>query len=448
MIRRSSLLVAAAVAVVLLGSAAAAAPAPAAQPPAHLGAAQLVDSAHANVDLRWLGGVGALVLGGLLLLLYVYRRRLYILEWTVGWLFLAAALFLAARDSPSAHVHALAVGLSQFLSVCSGLTFVVSVDSFRQRARIHRGYLLALLPLFIWFMLAPLALGTWPVLVPGFLIAAGALATAGVGYLSLLRRTRLLGAGLVGLTFILVAASNVWFTASASRLSAGFSVQVFALTALLYIFAGLGMHLMVFEDMTYELRRTNRRLESAQGELRRLVITDGLTGSYNRRHFEEVIAREIERHERYRLPLSLVFVDIDRFKAVNDSLGHEAGDQVLKYVADFLTKHVRRPDSVFRWGGDEFLILISCDEEAAERKGLELQQQFAASAQAARLPPGLGLSVGCVEMPADEHDVMELVKTADARMYRDKARTRPRRTRSFPAPAPEPAAAPRRRSRS
>ena len=269
-----------------------------------------------------------------------------------------------------------------------------------------------------------------------------------MGYLSLLRRTRLLGAGLVGITFILVAVSNVWLTASASRLSTGFSIQVFAVTALLYIFAGLGMHLMVFEDMTYELRRTNRRLESAQGELRRLVITDVLTGCYNRRHFEEVIGHEIERHKKYRIPLSLVFVDIDRFKAVNDSLGHEAGDHVLKHVAGFLTQHVRGADYVFRWGGDEFLILITCGEEEAEKKGLELQQQFAASAQSARLPPGVGLSVGCVEMPAGEHDVMELVKTADARMYRDKARTRSRRTRSVPAPAPEPAAVPHRRSRS
>jgi len=447
MIRRSALFVLAVVGVVLAVGAIAAAPAWQATP-GQLPAAELVDSTRANVDLRWLGGVGALVLAGLLLLLWVYRRRLYILEWTVGWLFLAAALFLAARDVPAIHLRDLTIGLSQFLTVCSGLTFVVSVDSVRQRARFHRGYLFALLPLLIWFTLAPLALGTWPVLVPGFLMAAGALGTAGVGYLAVMRRTRLLGAGLVGLTFLLVAASNVWLTASVSQLSGGFSVQIFAVTALLYIFAGLGMHLMVFEDMTYELRRTNRRLESAQGELRRLVITDALTGCYNRRYFEEIIGREIERHKRYRAPLSLVFVDIDRFKAVNDSLGHEAGDHVLKFVASFLTRHVRGFDYVFRWGGDEFLILITCDEAEAERKGLELQQQFGEAAQAERLPPGVGLSVGCVEMPEDQQDVMELVKTADARMYRNKARTRSRRTRSFPVAVSAPADAPRRRSRS
>ena len=83
------------------------------------------------------------------------------------------------------------------------------------------------------------------------------------------------------------------------------------------------MQLMTFEDMTYELRVTNRRLESAQGELRQLVITDALTGCRNRRFFDEVIGRELQRHRRYGIPLSLLFIDIDRFKVINDTLGHE-----------------------------------------------------------------------------------------------------------------------------
>ena len=98
----------------------------------------------------------------------------------------------------------------------------------------------------------------------------------------------------------------------------------------LYLVTALGMQLMTFEDMTYELRLTNRRLESAQGELRQLVTTDALTGCRNRRFFDEVIGREMQRHRRYDIPLSLVFIDIDRFKAINDTLGHEAGDRVLR----------------------------------------------------------------------------------------------------------------------
>ena len=91
-----------------------------------------------------------------------------------------------------------------------------------------------------------------------------------------------------------------------------------------FLVTALGMQLMTFEDMTYELRRTNRRLESAQSELRQLVITDALTGMRNRRFFDEVIGRELQRHRRYGTPLSIVFIDVDRFKVINDTLGHDS----------------------------------------------------------------------------------------------------------------------------
>jgi diguanylate cyclase (GGDEF)-like protein len=196
--------------------------------------------------------------------------------------------------------------------------------------------------------------------------------------------------------------------------------------AILFVFAGLGMHLLVFEDMTYELRRTNRRLEAAQAELRQLVITDALTGCFNRRHFEEIIGREIQRHRRYEIPLSLVFVDVDHFKAVNDSLGHEAGDRVLKLVARVLVEHVRQADYVFRWGGDEFLVLMSCAEEEARDQSQRLREAFVQAIADAGLPPTLGLSVGCVEMPDHATNADEIVRLADQRMYLDKWRGKKR----------------------
>jgi diguanylate cyclase (GGDEF)-like protein len=182
------------------------------------------------------------------------------------------------------------------------------------------------------------------------------------------------------------------------------------------------MQLMTFEDMTYELRVTNRRLENAQGELREMVTTDALTGCRNRRFFDEVIEREIHRHRRYRIPLSMLFIDVDRFKAINDTLGHEAGDRVLERVAAFLIRNVREADYVFRWGGDEFLILISCREEEAARKGEELQAAFADSPDAGALPPGVGLSLGAAEVTNATVDIMDVVKAADTRMYENKKR--------------------------
>jgi diguanylate cyclase (GGDEF)-like protein len=179
---------------------------------------------------------------------------------------------------------------------------------------------------------------------------------------------------------------------------------------------------MTFEDMTSELRVANKRLESAQGELRHLVTTDALTGCRNRRFFDDVISREIQRHRRYRIPLSLVFIDIDQFKVVNDTLGHEEGDRLLQQVADFLTRNVRQVDYVFRWGGDEFLILMSCKEDEAIRKASELQAAFAQSADKRGLPAGVGLSIGCAEVASDASDIMELVNLADERMYVNKKR--------------------------
>jgi diguanylate cyclase (GGDEF)-like protein len=130
--------------------------------------------------------------------------------------------------------------------------------------------------------------------------------------------------------------------------------------------------------------------------------------------------RELQRHARFKLPMSLLFIDIDRFKAVNDLLGHEAGDRVLQYVARFLRSHVREADYVFRYGGDEFLVMITCAAEEARRKAAALKAAFDAAPEAASLPPGIGLSVGSIEVPEGTTDLMPLVREADRRMYEDK----------------------------
>jgi len=176
--------------------------------------------------------------------------------------------------------------------------------------------------------------------------------------------------------------------------------------------------------MTYELRLTNSRLESAQGDLREMVITDPLTGTRNRRFFDELIGRELQRHRRYHTPLSVVFVDIDRFKAINDTLGHEIGDRVLQEVASFLLRNIREAGYVFRWGGDEFVVLISCPEDEALRRSRDLQQVFATAPHKAHLPPGVALSVGVVEVPPDVVDIMPLIQAADERMYSNKKKRR------------------------
>ena len=372
------------------------------------------------INPRLLLGVETAVIAIFLLLLYVYRRQPYILWWMWGWVLLSAGALLSAESLHSTKLDAMVFGVAQFFRLLAGLLFVVATDAYRQPTRLRRLYGVLLLPVAIWFTLAPAALGSISIFAPGFTLVAGTMASAGISHLLLARRARLVGAALVGAMLVGFASINAWIAFSNS-LPTGRALVV---TSIIFLLAALGMQLMTFEDMTYEVRRTNRRLESAQNELRQLVITDALTGMRNRRFFDEVIGRELQRHRRYKSPLSIVFIDIDQFKQINDTLGHETGDRVLREVATFLLRHIREADYVFRWGGDEFLVLISCGEQEAIRRGKELQDAFAASPQLAELPPGVALSIGCVEVPPETTDIMPLVQAADERMYVDKKRRR------------------------
>lgn len=169
-----------------------------------------------------------------------------------------------------------------------------------------------------------------------------------------------------------------------------------------------------------DLRAASQQLESAQSQLHQLATTDALTGCHNRRHYEGIVRTEVQRHRRAGWPLSLVFIDIDGVKTVNDTLGHTTGDRVIRQVAQLLRRHTRSGDYVFRWGGDEFVLLMTCTETEARRKGTKLKRAFASSVRRWSLPPGVGLSVGCAELGRTADDIESLIQQADERMYADK----------------------------
>jgi diguanylate cyclase (GGDEF)-like protein len=372
------------------------------------------------VGPRAVAGYAALVISGLLLLVFLYRRRLFILLWTIGWGVTGLSMLLASREYSPESLGWLVYGISQFLGIVAALLFVVSADAYRTHPRFRRDYVLILVPMMLWFALSPMILHATPVFAPGHLMIAGALAAAGVGHLLLLRQVRMLGAAVAGAGLLVLAVLNALVALNLQSPDADGATKVLMISVVLYLIIAGGMQLMTFEDMTYELRRTNHRLEHAQGRLRRMVITDPLTGCRNRRFFDEIIGRELHRHRRYGVPLSLLFVDIDRFKAINDTYGHDVGDEVLKQVAVFLLENIREADYVFRWGGDEFLVLISCSEAEARKRGAALEVAFTGSPDAHTMPAEVRLSIGCAEVQDDAADVMSMVKVADGRMYENK----------------------------
>ena len=150
--------------------------------------------------------------------------------------------------------------------------------------------------------------------------------------------------------------------------------------------------------------------------LEQLAATDPLTGLANRRGCEKSIAGEISRAERERKPLSCIMLDIDRFKQVNDTLGHQAGDQVLRELSAMLRQSVRAYDIVARWGGEEFLLVLpGADLEAAR----QLAERIRLGVQ--KLPIGsVTISAGAAEFDSD-YDFEATLRTADRRMYEAKA---------------------------
>jgi two-component system, cell cycle response regulator len=159
--------------------------------------------------------------------------------------------------------------------------------------------------------------------------------------------------------------------------------------------------------------------------LRRSAATDGLTGVANRRSFDETLPREVARAARAETPLSLVLVDIDRFKLLNDTHGHLAGDDVLREVARSLEREVRLGDTVARYGGEEFAVILpGLDEVHALEVAERLRQAVAA------LPLGVGVTVsaGVSSCPAHASEPLGLVRAADRALYASKRDGRDRVT--------------------
>jgi diguanylate cyclase (GGDEF)-like protein len=160
------------------------------------------------------------------------------------------------------------------------------------------------------------------------------------------------------------------------------------------------------------------RQAQARESLRHSAVTDTLTGLGNREGFHRRLDLELQRARRYGHPLSLALLDLDNFKAVNDRLGHTRGDAALVQVAEVLRHEPRASDSAFRWGGDEFVVLLpELDRAAARRAAQRFAERIKGLAIDGLL---LSASVGIASYPEDGKDREALLRRADDLMYRRK----------------------------
>jgi diguanylate cyclase (GGDEF)-like protein len=158
--------------------------------------------------------------------------------------------------------------------------------------------------------------------------------------------------------------------------------------------------------------------------LKEAAITDTLTGVFNRNHFENSFEREVDRSRGAARPLSLILLDLDQFKAINDQQGHQEGDRVLSETGALLIRCLRSTDLAFRYGGEEFVLVLPGMEKArarvlADRILAEIRARIAGSARATDSPP-ITATLGVASFPDEASSSAELMDLADKRLYAGK----------------------------
>lgn len=190
-----------------------------------------------------------------------------------------------------------------------------------------------------------------------------------------------------------------------------------------------------FNEMVERLRQSqdqlatiNRMLSDRNQELQTVSITDGLTGLYNRKHFMEVLASEVARATRCRHQFSVAMIDADHFKEYNDTLGHQAGDALLKGIGAVLRESLRSMDYASRYGGDEFIVLLP---EASLDEAVEVAERIREKATTARLGgetklAAVTVSIGVATFPEHGKTPEAIIAGADGALYHAKRNGRNR----------------------
>ena len=173
------------------------------------------------------------------------------------------------------------------------------------------------------------------------------------------------------------------------------------------------------EKLVFCVQRDVTQRKANERRIHQMMTTDELTGLLNRREFNQRLEHELNRKDRYANQCALVMLDVDHFKSINDHYGHPTGDQVLVTVSKLIASQVREVDSIARWGGEEFLILLpETDAEQATRVAEKLR--IALQAQKLVQVGGVTASFGVTEYRQGD-DTDALIKRADAALYEAKS---------------------------
>jgi len=372
---------------------------------------------------------GALLLAAFFLLLRGHAaRRPYFRAWSLAWVWMSIALLAV-------------FSLYQFLAEQSarGVWFVYQgaklafLSSLLAGALAYAGTVRPRTVLRIALPASAVYAALTALLAPSFnevvaLQGPIAAAAAGASAWSLLRLPRsraTLGSRATGVFFALLAGLWVFYAVSFDNPDSLRGVVQFIvrhnsyLDLLLQMLLGYGMVVLLMEDVKRDVDAAHAELAVAHDELKRLALHDSLTGVLNRRAWTEGVGLEAVRAS-YGTALML---DLDNLKTVNDLHGHAAGDELLRRVAEVLRAAVRPTDRLYRWGGDEFLLLLPGARAADARRRVDelVARANQAVSEDARDRLVLELSVGVAEFAGGEA-LEPAVSRADAAMYEEKSR--------------------------
>ena len=232
----------------------------------------------------------------------------------------------------------------------------------------------------------------------------------------------------VGIGLYAMAAFSVAVVVSPRFYATTFDVMDGAYAAMiLIVLAGCMVVNLRVQQMRQRLDRQREALAEALAENRALAMRDELTGLYNRRAMVELSQLECRRRRRGQGTLLFAMIDVDHFKRVNDHHGHAMGDHVLRVFADALRANVRETDVLARWGGDEFLLLLSDIEPRSAQTLLERTREAIAALPVPNAPPGLRLSMSAgLALHLPHSSPQETLERADQALYaaKDQGRNR------------------------